>query len=462
MNIKSLTTYLFENCTSIKHNFINEAVFQSIDFNKHNYRYIKSVIEDLLNNHEVKLGTSGQDGVITIDDFKEEVLKTLLDKLNKNESITKDDFNTAYTKDNKIKNIWGKIYKAPYSDKVRKINGGLKFENQLCLALQNIISTADYDGNIENIDNTDNSKIYELAKDFIKYYNDNVKTNNIIEQLIEKLKNKSDNIDIEKYIFVSSKKDTQLNKNGKIINTETLEVNKNADINDSGKIIADITITISDNDINNDNSIFISCKDGESQLSAISLQKPFYGSNSKTNISNTDIYKCKTFEEFKNNKIAFDNLNELINLLCLNKKYKDEDGKYEEAIKIIYEYFRVCIDNKLNNRPNNEKHKDITKFIDKTNLDNLVELLKNIMGTNYYYVNSNGIIKYIDNKYYNNITFTPDNAYLNPKQIVLSGKLNNSVDFSFKFRDSGDFGLPYRLFLVPKNKTEFLNLLFKK
>lgn len=452
MNIKSLTSYLFENCISIKHNFINEAVFQSIDFNKHNYGYIKSVIEDLLNNHEVKLGTSGQDGVITIVDFKEEVLKTLLDKLNKNESITKDEFNAAYTKDDKIKNIWGKIYKAPYSGKVRKINGGLNFENQLCLALQNIISTADYDGNIENIDNTDNSKIYELAKDFIKYYNDNVKTNNIIKQLINKLKDKSDNIDIGKYIFVSSKKDTQLNKDGKIINTKTLKVNKNADINDSGKIIADITITISDNNINNDNSIFISCKDGASQLSAISLQNPFYGSNSKTNISNTDIYKCKTFEEFKNNKIAFDNLKALTDLLCID----------EGVIENIYKYFRVCIDNKLNNRPNNEKHKDISKFNINNNSDNLVELLKNIMGTNYYYVNSNGIIKYIDNKNYNNITFTPENAYLTPKQIVLSGKLNNSVDFSFKFRDSDDFGLPYRLFLVPKNKTEFLNLLFEK
>lgn len=451
MNIKSLTSYLFENCISIKHNFINEAVFQSIDFNKHNYGYIKSVIEDLLNNHEVKLGTSGQDGVITIVDFKEEVLKTLLDKLNKNESITKDEFNSAYTKDDKIKNIWGKIYKAPYSGKVRKINGGLNFENQLCLALQNVISTAAYDGNIENIDNTDNSKIYDLAKKFIEYYNDNVKTNNIIEKLIDKLKDKSDNIDIGKYIFVSVKKDTQLNKGGKIIDTKTLEVNKKANISDSGKIIADITITISDNNINNDNSIFISCKDGASQLSAISLQKPFYGSNSKTNIKNTDIYKYETFESFKTSD-GYKNLKALTNLLCIG----------EEAIESIYKYFRVCIDNKLNNRPNNEKHKDITKFIDKTNLDNLVELLKNIMGTNYYYVNSNGIIKYIDNKYYNNITFIPDNAYLNPKQIVLSGKLNNSVDFSFKFRDSGDFGLPYRLFLVPKNKTEFLNLLFEK
>ena len=454
MNIKPLTSYLFENCTSIKYSFINEAVFQSIDFNKHNYKYIKSVIEDLLNNREVKLGTSGQDGSINIIDFDEEKLRELLEKLNNNGSITKDDFNATYkekTKNNKDINIWSKIYKAPYSGTVRKINGGLNFENQLCLALQNIISPDVYNVNIEN---NDNSEIYNLAKKFIQYYNDNVKTNNIIEQLIEKLKDKSDNIniDITKYIFVSGKKDTQLNKDSKIINTKTLKINKNADINDSGKIIADITITTSVNEyaINNDNSIFISCKDGAAQLSAISLQNPFYGSIFKTNISNTDIYKNETFESFEKSN-GYTNLKALTDLLCIST----------DAIKSIYEYFRVCVDNKLNNRPNNEKHKDISDFIVENNSDDLVELLKNIMGTNYYYVNSNGTIKYIDNKYYNNITFTPEEAYLTPKQIVLSGKLNN-IDFSFKFRDSGDFGLPYRLFLVPKDKTKFLNLLFEK
>lgn len=452
MNIKSLTSYLFENCTSIKYSFINEAVFASIDFNKHNYGYIKLVIQNLLNKDNVLLGPYGQDGFINIEDFDEKILKELLNKLNNNESITKDDFNAAYKKDNKTKNIWSKIYKAPYSGIFRKTNGGLNFENQLCLALQNIISNDVYNINIENNDNIEN---YELAKKFTQYYNDNVKiNNNIINQLIDKLKDNSDNIniDITKYIFVSGRKDTKLNKDNKIINTETCEVIKNANINDSGKIIADITITTSDNEnaINNDNSIFISCKDGAAQLSAISLQNPFYGSVFKTNISNTDIYKNENFESFKTSN-GYKNLKALTDLLCID----------EGAIESIYKYFRVCVDNKLNNRPNNEKHKDISEFIIKNNSDNLVELLKNIMGTNYYYVNSNGIIKYIDNKYYNNITFTPENAYLTPKQIVLSGKLNN-IDFSFKFRDSGDFGLPYRLFLVPKNKTEFLNLLFKK
>jgi len=420
------------------------------------------VLQDIVNGNDIILGDKG-DGYkgyykINKNDFSDEGLKIIYDLLENYNKYSNDDpksiknkFNSSFPQ---INDLWGHIYKIPYSSKNRKVNGGMGFEAELCLLLQELILTGQ---------TTTKSQYANVATNFFN----KIKDTNTIKKLTQ---DKPE--DISKYVFVSGKGSTSRNKYGQILNNETWEVNINKKrevtkgsideveniLTQSGKIIADITITTDDHfnksDINhiNKDDIYISCKDGDSQLSGIAMQQPFYGNDPKTN-NNSYIVQCYnnhlSYNEFIKNKdnICVKSFNNLCNLLGV-------EGK------IIYDYF---------SNPVEKRKKNININVNKKpEKDEIISILIQLLvGGNYWYVNSgnylskkdksNGEIDWVDDNIDDNkFVFIPNGkGHLEPSLIAIFGTLKTKfgeVKAELKFRSSSGDEYPFRLFIVINDK----------
>lgn len=447
--------------------YIFEAAFGKSEWTKHDFKYSKSVIYDLINGNPVYIAHNGKktDETIQVNDDVIQSLKKLcvdpdvdnIDDLKLKQNITVDDFNKAFTDNlqNAPVNMWTKIFKGTYSKSVHSGSGGLEFENKLCKSLQDCVLNGKSDFEYGN-------KLY------VKLLNKNPKTFNIIN---EKLK-KDSTASIGDFIFVSGKGSTARNSSGQILNTKTFEVNIDKKLNidsnsenkinnvlyQSGKIIADITITtegkhFNKSDINNINpdDIYISCKDGFAQFSAISIQSAFYGENSRF-LEKSDLIDSfknnETYEDFiKNKSDNVDAFNNLCKFMCVDPN-------------IVYDYFKMPLKDR-----DPERALKTNKSVDGNIIGTLIHLL---IGGNYWYANSKTepvFIEYdIDSSEFE---FIPTgDCRLNPKQIVLIGKLNNeklkdhnaTIEIKFRSTDSGA-SYPYRLFVVSKDK-DLINRLY--
>ena len=449
--------------------YIFEAAFSKSEWTKHDFKYSKSVIYDLINGNPVYIARNGKktDETIKVNDDVIQSLKKLcvdpdvdnIDDLQLKQNITVDDFNKAFTDNvqNAPTNMWTKIFKGTYSKSVHSGSGGLEFENKLCKSLQDCFLNGKSDFEYGN-------KLY------VKLLNQKPNTFNIIN---EKLK-KDSTTSIDDFIFVSGKGSTARNSNGQILNTKTFEVNIDKKLNidsnsenkinnalyQSGKIIADITITtegkqFNKSDINNinPNDIYISCKDGFAQFSAISIQSAFYGENPRS-LEKSDLINSfknnETYEDFiKNKSDNVDAFNNLCKFMCIEPN-------------VVYDYFKMPLKDR-----DPERVLKTNKSVDGNIIGTLIHLL---IGGNYWYANSKTepvFIEYdIDSSEFE---FVPGgDCRLNPKQIVLIGKLNNeklkdhNAKIEIKFRSTDSSAIyPYRLFISPKDKN-IIDLLFAK
>lgn len=446
---------------------IKEAAFQAHDWSKHDFKYAISVIFDLINNNPVYISDNGKksDNILTTNNKIISELKKLcinpevkeVSSLKLKNDITIDDFNNIFYKYSNIKSAWTKIFKGTYSKSVHNGSAGLEFENKLCKSLQDCFLNGKSDFEYGN-------KLYT------KLLNKNPKTFNIIN---DQLKN-DPSATINDFIFVSGKGSTSRNSNGQILNTKTFEVNIDKKLNidsnsenkinnvlyQSGKIIADITITtegknFNKSDINNinPNDIYISCKDGFAQFSAISIQSAFYGENPRS-LEKSDLIDAfknnETYEDFNEKKSDnVDAFNNLCNFMCIDPK-------------VVYDYFKLPLKDR-----DPERVLKTNKSVDGNIIGTLIHLL---IGGNYWYANSKTepiFIEYdIDSSEFE---FIPSGDYrLNPKQIVLIGKINNeklkdnNATIELKFRSTDSSAIyPYRLFISPKDKN-IMNSLFTK
>ena len=446
---------------------IKEAAFQTNEWSKHDFKYAISVIFDLINNNPVYLSDNGKksDNILkTNDKIISELKKLCINpeveeasdlKLKTNTNV--DDFDNIFYKYSNIKSAWTKIFKGTYSKSVHSGSGGLEFENKLCKSLQDCFLNGKSDFEYGN-------KLY------IKLLNKNPKTFNIIN---EKLK-KDSTASIDDFIFVSGKGSTARNSNGQILNTKTFEVNIDKKLNidsnsenkinnvlyQSGKIIADITITtegkqFNKSDINNinPNDIYISCKDGFAQFSAISIQSAFYGENPRS-LEKSDLINSfknnETYEDFiKNKSDNVEAFNNLCKFMCIEPN-------------VVYDYFKTPLKDR-----DPERVLKTNNSVDGNIIGTLIHLL---IGGNYWYANSKSEPVFIDYDIDSSeFEFVPTgDCRLNPKQIVLIGELNNEklkdhnakIEIKFRSTDSGA-SYPYRLFVVPKDKN-IIDLLFAK
>lgn len=447
--------------------YILEAAFQSSEWTKHDYKYAKNVIYDLINNNPVYIANNGKktDLVIDVNDSVIKALKKLCinpevnnaNDLKLKNNVSVEDFNAAFSNNlvTAPKNTWTKIFKGTYSKSIHSGEGGMEFEQNLCKGLQECFMNGNSNYDYANV----------LYSKLIKQ---KPKTFKKIAQL---LKNDS-SLSIEDFIFVSGKGATARNANNQIINIDTFEVNLDKKTNidsraenkvedvleQSGKIIADITITPDGKNFNksdietiNPDDIYISCKDGYSQFSSISMQAPFYGSSKKTNVNSdiTDSYKTgDTYEEYiKKNSPNVEAFKNLCKFMAIDPKE-------------VYDYFSL---------PENKRYKELKlKTIPGVNGNIIGTLIHLIIGGNYWYANSKHEPVFIgcdidDSEF----LFEPDDiCRLNPKQIVLTGHFVNAkipendarVEIKFRSSDSS-YTYPYRLFVVPKDK-DLINRLY--
>lgn len=426
--------------------FLLENLFGIDSWSHHGaYDYPKMVINKLLNNEKILLGINGDAGEADINDFDREKLEKILSDI---ENTTSSDFDVASKNTKKVR--WKNIFKGAFSGQIRKVNGGMDFEDEFTIGLQKLILN-------QQIDDSPHKSV------IIDFYN-RIKNH----PTINTLRKRCDEDNINKYVFRSGKGSTERNKYNQILNSKTFDVNINkklqVDDNDidkvenvltqSGKIIADVTITLdkdfNKSDINhvNKSDIYISLKDSASQFSGISLQQPFYGNCSKKN-NNSYLIQCyrqnKSYEEFaSSDDISSSTFKGLCNFLGVSPK-------------LVYDYFKQDRKDRKRvefNVTNNEKSNEIISI--------LIQLL---IGGNYWYVNSNGHIYYInDNIETNKFKFVADGkGYLESTMIAVTGYLetkNGKEKTVLKFRDSSgnDDSYPFRLFIVPSNKNILGNL----
>ena len=225
----------------------------------------------------------------------------------------------------------------------------------------------------------------------------------------------------------------------------------------SGKIIADLTISpekypeTHKGDINHVNplDIYISCKDGASQQSAISMQQPFYGNNPKTSKTTTLIKSYQngdSYEEFmKNDDIS-------------TKAFEKMCDMFNCDAEQIYDYFSVP-----SNKRKTEKMRNGRSSINNEVISTLLQLQ---IGGNYWYVNSNGDVVWLDDDIDNNrVQFVASGeGFLDPKQIQIMGKLKTKkgdVNAQLKFRTSlASAEYPYRLYLVVPPSAHIIQTLY--
>lgn len=455
--MKTLVDFIKEELyKAVDINIISEATLDKAHWSHHDkYDYVAAVIKDLLDGKDVILGAGGEGakGIksVSVSDFDRDALDRILTDPSR---YTNADFHDALNDDVKKifgqANIWNSIWKAPYSGINMATKSSNVFEYKLCENLQYLI--------VNNGEDLPDDAMYKDA------------TMNLWNRIsshptIKKLQGMDLNMEtINEYVFTSGNGTTNRNKYNQILNNETYEVNitkKCAVTNDtetavenvltqSGKIIADVTITLdgkqfSKSDINyvKPDDIYISCKDGNAQYSAISMQQPFYGYNAKTNGGNSYIIDCyrngKSFEDFQSEPenicvVSFNNLCQLLGV----------DGK------TIYDYFA---------KPKNDRSRKVISVSHTAQENNEVfaTLIQLLVGGNYWYVNSSGEVAYVDDDIdKNNFTFIPTGTgYLEPSLIAVEGEVktpDGSTKARIKFRSTDGGNYPYRLFFDPVDK----------
>jgi hypothetical protein len=243
------------------------------------------------------------------------------------------------------------------------------------------------------------------------------------------------NLNLDKAIQLTGKKDTRRNKNNQIINTRTFEINTDniKDVlKESGSIISDITIDAGDGD-----PTFISVKMKESQLTGINVRA----------LDNELVYNYITNK--RSNKLGkeFDNIRSFIE--CFGVSFDDLMSKYKEL-----EETGAC-DTDL-------------KLLDDYDKKSLGVCIQKMIGGNYWYAKKDHatFVGYEDAGF----EFFIEKAYLakNPSKILyikgtINNNINNNIPCRFVLRTSGDasFGnLPYRLFIETDVK-ELINKLAK-
>lgn len=468
--MKTLREYILEHLSPIH---IYEDTFYIKNWS-HNgkYDYAKAVVQSLLDGKELLLGKNGEGigGVTHVSkkDFDVNALKNInkrLDAIINGKFIetppTVGDFIDAF-KNNKNKNekqkqnIWTSLFKGDFSGKRGK--GGIVFEHIMASNIQTLI--------LNNGKLPDDTPHKKVSEELFKKIKD---THTIKELLGMRKRHKLDESNIGSYVRVSGKGKTARNAYNQIINTNTFEVNiskKNTlthetedeienVLTQSGKIIADITITLEGDKFNksdikhvNKNDIYISCKDGDSQFSGISMQQPFYGDSQKTN-NNSYIVRCYkndiSYEDFINCK--FEPISD-DDKVCVNA-YKNLCNFMGVDGEVVYNYFK---------QPKNERPEkqplDIAKS-DEENDEVIATLIQLLIGGNYWYVNSSGVIAYIDDDIDGNrFTFIPSKkGQLDSSQIKISGMIKTGKDnfakCDLKFRNADKEDYPFRLFIYP-------------
>ena len=298
---------------------------------------------------------------------------------------------------------------------------GESYEGELKSQIINLLNFIEQHKNFKNL-----STLIRQSKDFdncIKDMFDGGAFDNILNAL-----DKNPNLNLDKVIKLTGKKDTRRNKDNQIINTDTFKINTDnitQVLKESGDIISDLTIDVGDG-----NPVFVSVKMKESQLTGISVKV----------LANEMVYDYITNKQSNKLGKEFDDIRSFIE--CFGISFDDLMNKYKEL-------------------ENTGKCDTNLKLLNKYDKRSLGICVQKMIGGNYWYAKP----KYAKFVGYNDAGFEFDveKAYLaqNPsKSLYIKGYINN-IPCRFVLRTDGKvlFGnLPYRLFIETDVK-ELINKL---
>ena len=264
---------------------------------------------------------------------------------------------------------------------------GIEFELQVQAGIINFLQhVIQYDGLKDNTEPEDITDRKGIPYIFELYKQGG------LNDIIFDLKNDK-SIDLKDRIIITGNKDTKRNLKGQIINTSTFEISKNIKniIRNSGEIIADITI--------------------------ISSKGPQYISVKKKEAQNTSI-----------------------NVRCVSNYLKY--GKNEEGYNNFCKTFGLDPEELRDTLIN---HKNTNLKISNPNLKDIENLIKMIVGGNYWYLNPDGcrFVNELNGKL-EKIT----NIRTTNKQLVIDATFNNkNVKIVFR-TDQDNEKYPYRFFVI--------------
>ena len=298
---------------------------------------------------------------------------------------------------------------------------GESYEGELKSQIINLLNFIEQHKNFKNL-----STLIHQSKDFdncIKDMFDGGAFDNILNVL-----DKNPNLNLDKVIQLTGKKDTRRNKDNQIINTDNFKINTDditQVLKESGNIISDLTIDVGDG-----NPVFVSVKMKESQLTGISVKV----------LANEMVYDYITNKQSNKLGKEFDDIRSFIE--CFGISFDDLMNKYKEL-------------------ENTGKCDTNLKLLNKYDKRSLGICVQKMIGGNYWYAKP----KYAKFVGYNDAGFEFDveKAYLaqNPsKSLYIKGYINN-IPCRFVLRTDGKvlFGnLPYRLFIETDVK-ELINKL---
>ena len=302
---------------------------------------------------------------------------------------------------------------------------GEGYEGELKSQIINLLNFIEQYKNFKNL-----STLVRQSKSFddcIKDMFDGGAFDNILNAL-----EKNPNLNLDRVIQLTGKKDTRRNKNNQIINTSTFEINTDniKDVlKESGSIISDITIDAGVGD-----PTFISVKMKESQLTGINVRA----------LDNELVYNYITNKQTNKLGKEFDNIRSFIE--CFGVSFDDLMNKYKEL-----EETGKC-DTEL-------------KLLDNYDKKSLGVCIQKMVGGNYWYAKKDhAVFVGCEDA---GFEFSIEKAYLakNPSKILYIKGTINDISCRFVFRTSGDasFGnLPYRLFIETDVKGLINKLAEKK
>ena len=212
---------------------------------------------------------------------------------------------------------------------------GESYEGELKSQIINLLNFIEQHKNFKNL-----STLIHQSKDFdncIKDMFDGGAFDNILNVL-----DKNPNLNLDKVIQLTGKKDTRRNKDNQIINTDNFKINTDditQVLKESGNIISDLTIDVGDG-----NPVFVSVKMKESQLTGISVKV----------LANEMVYDYITNKQSNKLGKEFDDIRSFIECFGISfddlmNKYKELEntGKCDTNLKLLNKYDKrslgICV-----------------------------------------------------------------------------------------------------------------------
>lgn len=102
--------------------YLNEATFNKVDWDKHDYKYIDAVLDDIIAGKEIRLGKDGTDGFLEFPDEEREDIVAWAQKMRAKPEKDMEEFNDFFNNYSGKSSPWNLIFKGYYSGKEKTIS----------------------------------------------------------------------------------------------------------------------------------------------------------------------------------------------------------------------------------------------------------------------------------------------------------------------------------------------------